>query len=65
MTKDRTSRSAPASAEQRKASVTEALGKLTGDAGVEAEGRRQRREAGAGKARDAKSAGPDRARDRD
>ena len=38
------------SAEHRKGSVKEALGKLTGDAGIEAEGRRQKRGAQAPKA---------------
>ncbi len=41
MTDDKTS----ASAEQLKGSVKEAIGKLIGDARVEAEGRRQKREA--------------------
>ena len=43
-----------------KASVKEALGKLTGDARVEAEGRRQKREAHPAKITGAKPAGPDR-----
>lgn len=38
------------SAEHLKGSVKEALGKLTGDAAVEAEGRRQKHEARAAKA---------------
>jgi uncharacterized protein YjbJ (UPF0337 family) len=41
MTEDRNS----ASAEHLKGSVKEALGKLTGDVRIEAEGRRQKREA--------------------
>ncbi|MEL6063450.1 MULTISPECIES: CsbD family protein [unclassified Methylobacterium] len=41
MAEDRNS----SSAEHRKGSVKEALGKLTGDARVEAEGRRQKRDA--------------------
>ncbi len=41
MTGDKTS----SSAEQLKGSVKEAIGKLTGDARVEAESRRQKREA--------------------
>ena len=49
-----------ASAEHLKGSVKEALGKLTGDAGIEAEGRRQKRAAGAPKAAGTKSAGPNR-----
>ena len=36
--------------EQLKGSVTEAIGKLTGDVRAEAEGRRQKREAGTRKA---------------
>ncbi len=39
-----------ASAEQLKGSIKEALGKLTGDAAIEAEGRRQKREARAAEA---------------
>ena len=46
MTEDRSS----TSAEQLKGSVKEALGKLTGDAGIEAEGRRQKHDANASKA---------------
>jgi uncharacterized protein YjbJ (UPF0337 family) len=41
MTEDNSS----SSSEHLKGSVKEALGKLTGDAGIEAEGRRQKREA--------------------
>ncbi|MGU3469370.1 CsbD family protein [Methylobacterium sp. C33D] len=43
-----------------KASVKEALGKLTGDAGVEAEGRRQKREARSTKTAVTAPAGSDR-----
>ncbi|WP_082552415.1 CsbD family protein [Methylobacterium sp. Leaf456] len=46
MTEDRN----PTAAEQLKGSIKEALGKLTGDAAIEAEGRRQKREARADKA---------------
>ncbi len=47
------------SAEHLKASVKEALGKLTGDVRVEAEGRRQKREAPAAKVAATKPAGSD------
>jgi|GEM_PF-2806649 len=56
MTEDKNS----TSAEHLKASVKEALGKLTGDSRVEAEGRRQKREARAATASATKSAGPTR-----
>ncbi|WP_245930703.1 CsbD family protein [Methylobacterium radiodurans] len=46
MTKQRT----PPSAEERKGSVKEAIGKLTGDARTETEGRRQKHEARSPKA---------------
>ena len=47
------------STEHLKASVKEALGKLTGDVRVEAEGRRQKREARAAKVAATKPAGSD------
>lgn len=56
MTEDRDS----SSAEHLKASVKEALGKLTGDARVEAEGQRQKREARAAETTGTKPAGSDR-----
>jgi uncharacterized protein YjbJ (UPF0337 family) len=56
MTEDRNS----TSTEHLKASVKEALGKLTGDVRVEAEGRRQKREARAAEASGAKPSGSDR-----
>lgn len=46
-----------ASAEQLKGSVKEALGKLTGDSGIEAEGRRQKKAAGSAKHTGPKSDG--------
>ena len=54
MTQDRDS----TSAERLKASVKEALGKLTGDARVEAEGRRQKRSGGNPKAAGTKAEDP-------
>ncbi|SDN52714.1 hypothetical protein SAMN05216360_10916 [Methylobacterium phyllostachyos] len=54
MTEDKNS----TSAKHLKASVKEALGKLTGDTRVEAEGRLQKREASAATAAGAKSDGP-------
>ena len=48
------------SAEHLKGSVKEALGKLTGDVRVEAEGRRQKRDARAAEAPGMKPAGSDR-----
>ncbi len=54
MTQDRDS----TSAEHLKASVKEALGKLTGDARVEAEGRRQKRSGGNPKAAGTKAEDP-------
>lgn len=56
MTEDKNS----TSAKHLKASVKEALGKLTGDPRVEAEGRRQKREARGADDTGIKSAGPDR-----
>ncbi len=53
---DRTS----TSAEHLKGSVKEALGKLTGDARVEAEGRRQKKGANTPKAVRSKPTGPER-----
>jgi uncharacterized protein YjbJ (UPF0337 family) len=52
--------SKPASTEHLKASVKEALGKLTGDHRVEAEGRRQKRDARAAEATGTKPASADR-----
>lgn len=56
MTEDRNS----TSTEHLKGSVKEALGKLTGDTRVEAEGRRQKREARAAEAPGTKPASSDR-----
>lgn len=56
MTEDKNS----ASAEHLKGSVKEALGKLTGDAAAEAEGRRQKQEARAAQATRTKPAEPGR-----
>lgn len=56
MTEDKNS----TSTEHLKGSVKEALGKLTGDVRVEAEGRRQKREARAAEASRTKPAGSDR-----
>ncbi|MCJ2017444.1 MULTISPECIES: CsbD family protein [unclassified Methylobacterium] len=48
------------SAEHLKGSVKEALGKLTGDPRVEAEGRRQKKDANTPKAGRSKPTGPER-----
>jgi uncharacterized protein YjbJ (UPF0337 family) len=61
MTEDRNS----TSAEQLKGSVKEALGKLTGDNRVEAEGRRKKRDARAAETDRTKPAYPGQDRDRD
>ena len=45
MSDDRSDDKTAASAEHLKASVTEAIGKLTGDARTEAEGKRRKRDA--------------------
>ncbi len=50
MTEHRTEHAHSASAEQLKGSVKEAIGKLTGDARIEAEGRRQKQGARSPKA---------------
>ncbi|WP_457105974.1 CsbD family protein [Methylobacterium sp. P5_C11] len=56
MTENRTT----TSAEHLKGSVKEAIGKLTGDARTETEGRRQTRDASASKAGEAEPTGPGR-----